>query len=204
MKKDNKIFDVVFIIDKSGSMLGTEDDTIGGYNKYINDLKSKNARITTVLFNDKHEMITKRQEVSKVPLLTRKKYFVGGWTALLDAIGSTIKYIDRQKTEKVMFIITTDGYENSSRKFSKSKIKKMIKSHGNWEFIYIGADIDSYVEGMSIGIMESNITSYKKDRKGISKMFNILNNATDFYYEESYLNPSWKEKLEDYMNENNS
>ena len=114
MTKRKKLTDVVFILDKSGSMQGAEKDTIGGYNGYINDFKAKNAKITTVLFNDQYEMITKRQDVNEVPKLTEKQYFVGGCTALLDAIGKSIKFMEREKAEKVIFIITTDGYENAS------------------------------------------------------------------------------------------
>ena len=92
MKKKKKLVDVVFILDRSGSMHGTENDTIGGYNNYISNFKNKNAKITTILFDDKYEMITKRQNVNEVPKLTEKQYFVRGCTALLDAIGKAIKF----------------------------------------------------------------------------------------------------------------
>ena len=97
MTKRKKVMDVVFILDRSGSMRGTEKDTIGGYNGYINDFKNKNAKITTVLFDDKYEMITKRQDVNEVPELTEKQYFVRGCTALLDAIGNSIKFMEKEK-----------------------------------------------------------------------------------------------------------
>ena len=97
MSKIKKLTDVVFILDRSGSMQGTEKDTIGGYNGYINDFKNKNAKITTVLFDDKYEMITKRQDVNEVSKLTEKEYYVRGCTALLDAIGKTIKFMEKQK-----------------------------------------------------------------------------------------------------------
>ena len=201
MTKRKKIMDVVFILDRSGSMRETEKDIIGGYNGYINDFKSKNAKITTVLFDDKYEMITKRQNVNEVPELTEKQYYVRGCTALLDAIGKSIKFMEKEKTEKVMFIITTDGYENASHKYNKEQIKEMIQGHKEWEFMYIGADIDSYSEGQSIGISSSNISNYKKDGKGISKLFKAMFVASDVFCDEDCIDSSWKEELEEYMEE---
>lgn len=202
MTKTKKLTDVVFILDRSGSMAGTEKDTIGGYNSYIDDFKNKNAKITTILFDDKYEMITERQDASEVPKLTGKKYFVRGCTALLDAIGKSIKYMEKEKAEKVIFIITTDGYENASHEFNKDQIKEMIQGHKNWEFMYIGADIDSYSEGQSIGIDKANIANYKKDGQGISKMFRAMSMASESFLEESCIDSSWKEELESYMEQN--
>ena len=197
-----KTMDVVFILDRSGSMGGTESDTIGGYNSYIDDLKNKEARITTVLFDNEYEMITKRQDVKEVKKLTKKQYFVRGCTALLDAIGKTIKFMEKEKSEKVLFIITTDGYENASHEFNKEQIKEMIQGHKDWEFMYIGADIDSYSEGQSIGIDSSNIANYKKDKKGISKLFKAMSRVSECFCEEACIDSSWKEELEDYIEEN--
>lgn len=194
MKK--KTMDVVFLLDRSGSMSGMENDTIGGYNSYINDFKKKDALITTILFDDKYEMITDRKDVKNVPKLTNKEYFTRGSTALLDAIGKSIKYMEEKKSEKVMFVITTDGYENSSKEFSKEQIRELIQGHNTWEFIYIGADIDSYKEGASIGIRKSNIANYKKTAKGTKNMFGAVLCACEEYCEENYVGTSWKKELE--------
>lgn len=202
MTKRKKVMDVVFLLDRSGSMKGTEKDTIGGYNSYINSFKNENVKITTILFDNKYEMITERKDVKEVSELTEKEYYVRGSTALLDAIGNSIKFMDDKKADKVMFIITTDGYENASHNYTKEQIKEMIQGHSNWEFMYIGADIDSYSEGNSIGIKSSNIANYKKDSKGISKMFSAISMASKNYCEENYVKSSWKNDLENYINEN--
>ena len=202
MTKRKKVMDVVFLLDRSGSMKGTEKDTIGGYNSYINSFKNENAKITTILFDNKYEMITERKDVKEISELTEKEYYVRGSTALLDAIGNSIKFMDDKKAEKVMFIITTDGYENASHNYTKEQIKEMIQGHSNWEFMYIGADIDSYSEGNSIGIKTSNIANYKKDSKGISKMFSAISIASKNYCEENYVKSSWKNDLENYIKEN--
>ena len=165
MKKE---MDIVFLLDRSGSMGGLEHDTIGGYNSYLKKQKDKNAKVTTVLFDNEYEILHDRKDIKDVKKLTQKEYFVRGSTALLDAIGRTINYLDSKKANKVMFVITTDGYENASREFSKEQIKKLIKKHDNWEFIYIGAGIDSYAEGSSIGIKKTNISNYQKSGKGTS------------------------------------
>ena len=198
-----KMLDVVFILDKSGSMYGSEKDTIGGYNSYIENFRNKNARITTVLFDNKYEMLTKRKKVVEVANLTEKEYRVGGSTALLDAIGNSILYMEKEEVKKAMFIITTDGYENASREFDKNKIKSMIEKHKEWEFIYVGADIDSYKEGESIGISRNNIANYKKDKKGISTMFKSLFSVSEQYCDEDTLNANWKKELDEYIEENN-
>lgn len=199
MKKE---MDIVFLLDRSGSMGGLESDTIGGYNSYLSKQNDKNAKVTTVLFDDQYEMLHDRVDIKKVKKLTSEEYYVRGCTALLDAIGKTINYIDSCKPKKVIFVITTDGLENASKEFNKKKIKNLIKKHDNWEFIYIGAGIDSYAEGSSIGIKESNISNYVKDRKGTSKLFGAALKASNMVYDGEELTSAWKEDLELYINDN--
>lgn len=204
MKKINKeIMDVVFLLDRSGSMGGTESDTIGGYNNYLASQKGKNVRVTTVLFDNQYEVINQQEDIALTKDLTNKEYFVRGSTALLDAVGKTIELVDSYNNDKVMFIITTDGYENASRQYNKDQIKELIKARSKWEFMYIGANVDSYGEARGLGINDKNISNYKKDAKGISKLYNSLEKASDMMYKESCINMDWKEDLENYIKENN-
>lgn len=198
-----KILDVVFVLDKSGSMSGSEDSTISSFNEYLEREKKNNykTRITTILFSDDYSYLYKGADVSKVSPLTRDDYFVGGCTSLYDAIGSSINYIDRCDTDKVLFIIITDGYENASKEFDKEKIRRMIKDHSNYEFVYIGADIDSYSSGGSIGIKSANIANFKKDRKGTSLLFKSVGNFESSMMKDS-VSPSWKKDLDEYIEKN--
>ena len=203
MKKEMKEeMDIVFLLDRSGSMSGMEEDTIGGYNSYLNKKKKKNVKVTTILFDDKYEILHQRENIKNIKDLTRKEYYVRGCTALLDAIGKTINMMDREEAGKVIFIITTDGLENASREFNKGQIKKLIESHKNWEFMYIGADIDSYSEGESIGIKKTNIANYRKNKVGVEKLFSSLGKASSSFYEDKCVCADWKEDLENYIDDN--
>lgn len=196
-KEEKERLDVVFLLDMSGSMQGMEEDTIGGYNGYLDNMKDSDVKVTTVLFNGGHEMITNGKCIKNVKKLSRKQYIPGGSTALLDAIGDTIKYMDEKCSDKVLFIITTDGEENSSRRYTKEDIKKLINIHDNWEFIYLGADIDSYGEASSIGIKSDRTSNYKKTSKGVSKLFDKLKNMSQLYMEENCISDDWKDGLDD-------
>lgn len=193
-KKNNEM-DIVFLLDRSGSMHGMEKDTIGGYNSYIASQKDNNVYVTTILFDDKYELLNKSIPIKKVKELTKNEYYVRGSTALLDALGRAISDMDELKKKKVMFIITTDGYENASVKYTKEEIKKMINMHDNYEFIYIGADIDSYAEGSSIGIKKTNIANYEKSRAGIGKLYGAISKLSNMYCEEETIDESWKQVL---------
>ena len=193
MKK--KEIDIVFLLDRSGSMAGSESDTIGGYNSYIDKMKNNKAKVTTVLFDNQYELLTNREDISKIKKLTNETYYVRGCTALYDAIGKTITTIERETNNKVLFVITTDGLENASIEYNKKSISKLIKKHSNWEFLYIGANIDSYAEGESLGISSNNIANYKKDTAGTAKLFSSIERASSMMMEEGCLNTSWKKDL---------
>lgn len=195
-KRINNEMDVIFLLDRSGSMGGIEKDTIGGYNSYIDSQRGKNVKVTTILFDDKYEVLHNREDVDNIKKLTNKEYYVRGCTALLDAIGKTIKTLESKNPNKVIFFITTDGYENASKEYNKSQIKELIESHKDWKFMYIGADIDSYSEGRSIGIDDSFIANYEKSEKGVRKLYKAVGKLSCIFYDEDEIDESWKNELE--------
>ena len=189
MKK--ALTELVFILDKSGSMGGLEKDTIGGYNSVLTKQKEVDGecRITTVLFDDKYELLHDRLDLRAVSPITEKEYYVGGSTALLDAIGRTIHKIknvqkntaDGYRAEKVMFVIITDGEENASREYSSEKIKTQIErqkeKHG-WEFIFLAANIDAVETARNFGISADRAQNYHADEKGSEVVYASLAKAT--------------------------
>ena len=192
----NKI-NVVFILDRSGSMNNCVEDTIGGYNSYLKREQKNNSLITTILFDDEYEVLHYRKDVKEVKELTKKEYYVRGCTALYDAIGKTIRKLEQDvKNEKVLFIITTDGLENASKEYNKKEIAKLIKKHKNWEFIYLGANIDSYAEGESIGISRDRISNCKKSKEGIKEVFKSISFLGDCIASEQEIDKSWKNNLD--------
>ncbi len=198
MKVENNEMDIIFLLDRSGSMYGSEKDTIGGFNSLIKQYKKDkiNAKVTTVLFDHEYEMLYKRKSIWDINDLTENEYNVRGTTSLLDAIGKTILTMQKKVNEKVLFVITTDGYENSSKEFTKTQIKNMISNH-DWEFIFLGADIDSYSEATQIGIKKSHIANYNKSSKGINDMYESVKDLSFCIYEEREIDEKWKEKLEE-------
>ena len=192
----NKI-NVIFLLDRSGSMNNSVEDTIGGYNSYLERERNNKSLITTILFDDDYEILHYRKNVEEVKKITKKEYYVRGCTALYDAIEKTITKIDHDiKNEKVLFIITTDGLENASKEYNKKSIAKLIKKHKNWEFIYLGANIDSYAEGESIGISRDRISNFKKSKEGIKEVFKSVSYLGDCMASECAIDKSWKDNLE--------
>ena len=191
--------DLFFILDRSGSMYGSEEDTINGFNAFIEKqmVENHNILVTTILFNGRYDVLYSRIPISEVMPLTSEEYHVRGSTALLDAIGRTVTTYERV-VNSAMCVITTDGYENSSREFNRDQIKDMVQNSG-WEFVFIGADIDSYSEASRIGIRSSRVARHRKDSKGFDDMYNAVNNlTTKFYFERDTKDNSddWKEDLE--------
>lgn len=178
MKKG--LTELVFIMDRSGSMGGLENDTIGGFNSVLDKQKKEEgeANVTTVLFDDQIETIHERFPIGIVEPITDKDYFVRGSTALLDAVGSTVKKVENiqkrlpeeMRAEKVIVVITTDGCENASREYSSKMVKRMIEKNqkNGWEFLFMGANMDAVKEAGRMGIKSSHAVSYKNDEKGVS------------------------------------
>ena len=196
----NENLDMIFLIDRSGSMCNSVEDTIGGFNSYLKRGKDKNSnvRVTTILFDNGYDVLYTRKPIGEVKELTENEYFVRGSTALLDAIGRTINTLDREIDNKVLFVIITDGYENASREYNKSQIKNLIENH-NWEFIFLGADIDSYSEASHIGIHKSRVANFDKSKRGIEKAFLSVSDASLRMEECNTLDDfNWKKDLEEY------
>lgn len=196
----NENLDLIFLMDRSGSMSGSESDTIGGFNSFIKRERQKglNTRVTAVLFDDHYEVLYKRKDINEVEELTDKQYWVRGCTALLDAIGKTINSLDKEIDNKVLFVIMTDGLENASREYSKDQIRNLIQNH-NWEFIYIGADIDSYTEAGNIGIRKSRIANHVKSKEGFDDVYESISNASYCLRTKNSLDDSdWNENLKKY------
>ena len=195
---DENVMDLVFILDKSGSMHDLVEDTIGGYNSYIEKEKAKdeNILVTLVLFDTSYNVLYSRKPINEVEKLTREQYFASGCTALLDAIGRTIVSLDKEVNNKVLFVITTDGLENSSRRFTKDQVKELIQSH-EWEFLFIGADIDSYSEACALGIDEHHAANYERSACGVGSLFNSVGNYRYRYArnEHTRSDSDWKEGL---------
>lgn len=192
MKKN--LTEIVFIMDKSGSMSGLEKDTIGGYNSMLKKQRKEDGDviISTVLFDNNTEVIHDRVDISKIKDMTSKDYVAGGCTALLDALGGAIHHInavqkalpEEERPEKTLFIITTDGMENSSRIYSYAKVKKMVQKKQekkNWEFLFLGANMDAISAANDIGIKANRATTYNCDAVGTAVHFMAVNEAITKY-----------------------
>jgi uncharacterized protein with von Willebrand factor type A (vWA) domain len=190
--------DLVFVLDKSGSMYHAVEDTIGGFNSFIKREREHNPNtlVTLVLFDDVYKILYTRKPIAEVDELTDEDYFASGCTALLDAVGKTIVSLDKEISNKVMFVITTDGLENASREFSRQQVKNLISNH-DWEFLFIGADIDSYAESSTLGISKNRTANYEKTRGGVNSMFNSVRMFKRSYErDEQNRGVDWKRDLE--------
>ena len=194
MKKN--LTELVFILDKSGSMSGLEKDTIGGFNSMLDQQRKVDGEcvITTVLFDNRYELLHDRIDIRAVQPITGKEYFVGGSTALLDAIGKTIHKIgtvqknttEEYRAEKVMFLIITDGEENASRCYSSMQIRQMIqrqKERYGWEFIFLGANIDAVETAGRFGIDADRAVDYVPDGEGTELNFRMMSETVATFRE---------------------
>ena len=213
MKKG--LTEMVFILDRSGSMAGLEADTIGGFNGMIEKQKKEpgEAIVSTVLFSDESRVLHDRVDIAKIEPMTDKQYYVCGCTALIDAIGGAIHHIgnihkyarEEDRPEKTIFVITTDGMENASRHYSSDRVKAMVerqKTKYGWEFLFLGANIDAVETAGRYGIDRDRAVTFLNDKKGIELNYRSVSRALCMIRDESYadmedLDDSWKDEIEE-------
>ena len=208
MKKN--LTELVFILDRSGSMAGLEKDTIGGFNAMIEKQRSEpgEALISTVLFDNETEVIHDRIPLDRVPALTEKEYFVRGCTALLDAVGGAIHHIgnvhkyarEEDRPEKTLFVITTDGMENASHFYTydqvKAKIQRQQEKYG-WEFLFLGANIDAAREAARFGIHADRAANYHADSLGTEVVYEAVSEAVCQVRRTAPMNNSWRQRIDE-------
>ena len=208
MKKN--LFELVFILDRSGSMSGLENDTIGGFNAMLEKQKREpgEAVVTTVLFDDKYELLHDRINLRGIAAMTDRDYFVRGSTALLDAVGKTINKIgnvlnrtdESERAEHVMVVITTDGLENASQEFSVDKVRQMIehqKTKYGWEFIFLGANIDAVATAEQFGISKDRAANYHADSQGTALNYAVIGEAMSCLRASAPIPKNWKDRIEE-------
>lgn len=204
--------EIVFVLDRSGSMSGLEEDTIGGFNSMLKKQKSETgeANVTTILFDDKYQILHDHLNIKGIKPITKDEYYVGGSTALLDAMGRTINKIiniikntsENERADKVIFIVITDGMENSSHEYNGQMIRKMVqyeeKAYG-WEFIFLGANIDAFATAQSFGFRKEHISNYCPDGAGTVLNYEVLSNAIGQVRCGKSISDDWNQKInEDY------
>ncbi len=205
----NNCTELVFILDRSGSMAGLESDTIGGFNAMIEKQKKTEGTcwVSTVLFSDRSQVVHDRLPLEKVPPMTEKEYFVGGCTALLDAIGDAVRHIGNihkyaraeDIPEHTMFVITTDGMENASHRYGSDEVKKLIerKKEEGWEFLFLGANIDAVETAKRFGIDEDRAVNYHADVAGTALNYEVLSEAVSSVRASVPLGRKWKARIDE-------
>ena len=208
MKKD--LTELVFILDRSGSMMVLEDDTIGGFNAMIEKQKGEagKAIVSTVLFDHVSEVIHDRVPLESVPAMTRREYYVRGCTALLDAVGSAIHHIgnvhkyarEEDRPGRTLFVITTDGMENASRVYDYARVKAMIERQREkygWEFLFLGANIDAAREAARFGITEDRAVNYHADHQGTNIIYEAVSEAVCCVRSAQPLGNAWRQRIDE-------
>ncbi len=207
-KGKNNITELVFILDRSGSMAGLESDTIGGFNSLIKKQKQQRGEcfVSTVLFDNVSEVLHDRVKLSKIPNMTEREYFTRGATALIDAIGGAIHHIGNihkyarpaDVPEHTMFVIITDGYENASHLYDSDRVKAMIENqkekHG-WEFLFIGANIDAVETAKHFGIGADRAVDYHADRKGTAVLYEAVSKTVCHMRASVPLSSAWSDDI---------
>lgn len=204
----NNVTELVFILDRSGSMAGLESDTIGGFNAMIEKQKKEEGEcyVSTVLFDNYSEVLHDRIKLSEIKPMTDKEYTVRGCTALIDAIGGAIhhignvhKYARKEDVpQHTMFIITTDGMENASHIYDSNKVKQMIerqKEKYGWEFLFIGANIDAVETARNFGIDENRAVNYNADKKGTHILYETVSKAVYSVRANAPLQDNWSDEI---------
>ncbi len=210
MQNRNNIAEIVFILDRSGSMCGLETDTVGGFNSMIDKQKQESgtAYVSTVLFNNKSTVLHDRVPVQKIPAMTERDYTVCGSTALLDAIGDAIRHIrnvhkyarPEDVPQRTVFIITTDGMENASRRYSADEVRSLIerqKAEAGWEFLFLGANIDAAKEAARFGIGADRSVNYKCDEAGTALNYEVISEAVCSVRAARPLSANWKRRIDE-------
>ncbi len=208
MKKN--LTELVFILDRSGSMAGLEGDTIGGFNSLIEKQKREDGEclVSTVLFDNASEVLHDRVSLEKIQSMTDRDYTVRGCTALLDAMGEAIRHIgnvhkyarSEDVPEHTLFVITTDGMENASRRYSAEKVRQMVqrqKEKYGWEFLFLGANIDAVETARHFGISEDRAVSYRSDREGTQLNYQVISDAVCDVRAARPLAKEWKRQIEE-------
>ncbi len=209
---NKNLTEIVYILDRSGSMSGLEADTIGGYNAFLEKQKAEKgeAVVTTVLFDDKYETVHDRVDIKKIKPLTNKEYYARGTTALLDAVGKAVSHVagrhrnalESEVPFKTIVVITTDGFENASREYDHIKVKDMIelqKKEYGWEFLFLGANIDAVETAKSFGISKKCAVSYCSDKEGTALNFDTVSCAVSDLRAFRALREDWKGEIESYL-----
>lgn len=201
--------ELVFILDRSGSMAGLEGDTIGGYNALLEKQRREKGecRLTTVLFDGQYQLLHDRLPIQRVRPMTKREYYVRGNTALLDAIGRTIvrmaaaqrDALPGERAERVLFVITTDGMENASHEYSLEQVKSMIsleRERYGWEFLFLGANIDAVRTAARFGIAADRATNYHADSEGTRLNYEVLSQTVCQVRAGQPIQSGWKERIE--------
>ena len=206
---NDKLTEIVFILDRSGSMAGLEDDTIGGFNAFVEKQKKEEgeALLSAVLFSDESAVLYDRADIRKVEPMSERQYQVGGGTALLDAIGGAVRHIrnvhryarEEDRPGRTVFVITTDGMENASRSFSYAEVQRMVKHEQEkygWEFLFLGANMDAIAAARSFGIREDRAVRYKRDSAGTALNYDVVCEAVTSVRKRRTLEPDWSAPIE--------